>query len=209
MNIHLKMIYTLKTWFVFTIIMQQASGVAIKNVSAPSVIESGMDLFLDCDFEYQEVEAKQLDLKWYFNGSSTPIYQWVPAMNFGPQVIDTRFKDKVDLTYQIDESDQFKKYRAIRILNPDQSFSGIYKCKISSFVDEDFGQQDVLVFVPPSHINIETQTKENEENGRITIICSVKSVFPMPSVTLSWADGSDIGPEEDQTRKEVENGGLL
>ena len=35
-------------------------------------------------------EKDQLDIKWYFNSSPTPIYQWLPAMNTGPQVIDPR-----------------------------------------------------------------------------------------------------------------------
>ena len=122
------------------------NSVVIKNISAPSVIESGSDLVLDCDYEYQESEAEQLDLKWYFNGSPTPIYQWVPAMGVGPQVIDERFRNKMDLNYYADGSDKFKQHRALRIMNPDETFSGAYKCKISSFLDEDFDQKSVLVY---------------------------------------------------------------
>ena len=132
--------------FLGLLVIFEVRSVVIKNISAPAVIESGSDLVLDCDYDYQEAEANQLDLKWYFNGSPTPIYQWVPAMNVGPQVVDKKFKDKVDLTYNIEESDQFKKHRALRIVNPDQNYSGAYKCKISSFLDEDFGQKDVLVY---------------------------------------------------------------
>ena len=41
---------------------------------------------LDCNFDYMEEEESQLDLKWYFNGSPIPVYQWVPSMKKGPQV---------------------------------------------------------------------------------------------------------------------------
>ena len=43
-------------------------------------------------------------------------------------------------------SDQFRKHRAIKILNPTTELTGIYKCKVSSFVDEDFMQKPMIVY---------------------------------------------------------------
>jgi len=186
-------------------------SVTIKSVLAPSVIESGNDLVLDCDYDYQEDEANQLDLKWYFNGSPTPIYQWVPALDMGPQVVDVKFKDKIDLTYTMDESDQFKKHRAIRILNPNQHHSGTYKCKISSFLNEDVGETNVLVFVPPSEVQLEPNVLMNDIDGEMTITCKAKSVFPRPSLYFTWGNGSEIGSigEETVVLEEEEHDGLF
>ena len=66
-------------------------------------------------------------------------------MNKGPQVIGDLFKNSLDLKYEA-HNDTFKKHRALRIMNPDHRFSGTYQCKVSSFVDEDFQQKDILVF---------------------------------------------------------------
>ena len=118
--------------------------VHISHLSSPSVVLGGEELTIDCDFDYQKEEQDQLDLKWYFNSSPFPIYQWVPSMNKGPQVIGELFKEKLDLLYTA-HNDTFKKHRALHILNPDHRFSGTYMCKVSSFVDEDFQQKDILV----------------------------------------------------------------
>ena len=67
------------------------SCVHITDLKGPTVIETGSELLLDCDFDYLEEEESQLDLKWYFNRSPIPVYQWVPSMNKGPQVIGLFF----------------------------------------------------------------------------------------------------------------------
>ena len=123
-------------------ILVTVSGVHISHLSAPSVVLAGEELLLDCDFSYQESESSQLDLKWYFNSSPFPIYQWVPSMQKGPQVIGDLFKNNLDLLYSA-HNDTFKKHRALHILNPDHRFSGTYMCKVSSFVGEDIQLRDV------------------------------------------------------------------
>ena len=121
------------------------SCVHITDLKGPKVIETGSELLLDCDFDYLEEEESQLDLKWYFNRSPIPVYQWVPSMNKGPQVIGDLFKNSLDLEYEA-HNDTFKKHRALRIINTDHRFSGTYQCKVSSFVDEDFMQKEILVY---------------------------------------------------------------
>ena len=109
------------------------------------MVQSGSELMLDCNYSYLDEEESQLDLKWYFNGSPIPVYQWVPSMSKGPQVIGELFKHKLDLDY-VAHNDTYKKHRALRVVKSDHRFSGIYQCKVSSFVDEDFQTKNVLVF---------------------------------------------------------------
>ena len=78
-------------------------------------------LTLSCDYSYEESESSQLVLTWYFNESPIPIYQWVPSLDMGPQVIHEMFKDNLDLTHEADQ-DKFKKHSALRIINPDLRF---------------------------------------------------------------------------------------
>ena len=121
------------------------SCVHISDLKGPRVVKSGDELMIDCDFDYLQEEESQLDLKWYFNRSPIPVYQWVPSMNKGPQVIGDLFKNSLDLEYEA-HNDTFKKHRALRIINTDHRFSGTYQCKVSSFVDEDFMQKEILVY---------------------------------------------------------------
>ena len=55
------------------------------------------------------------------------------------------FKEHLDLNY-VAHNDTFKKHRALRVAKSDHRFSGTYQCKVSSFVDEDFQQKEVLVY---------------------------------------------------------------
>ena len=119
--------------------------VHILSLNGPEVVQSGEELMLDCNFSYLDEEESQLDLKWYFNGSPIPVYQWVPSMKKGPQVIGELFKHKLDLDY-VAHNDSYKKHRALRVAKSDHRFSGTYQCKVSSFVDEDFQQKEVLVY---------------------------------------------------------------
>ena len=66
-------------------------------------------------------------------------------MKKGPQVIGELFKHKLDLDY-VAHNDSYKKHRALRVAKSDHRFSGTYQCKVSSFVDEDFQQKEVLVY---------------------------------------------------------------
>ena len=43
-------------------------------------------------------------------------------------------------------SSRFRKHRALKILNPTTELSGTYRCKVSSFVDEDFMQRRMIVY---------------------------------------------------------------
>ena len=183
----------------FTCPISGVRSVSIVSLVAPAAQEAGKELILDCDFDFEESEATQLDLKWYFNGSPVPIYQWVPALDLGPQVIDQMFKDNLDLKYQA-HTDNFKKHRALHILNPDERFAGKYKCKVSSFVDEDSDENDVIIYgdkylgknittnryvsVPPSQSTLIPVKQTDTDVASIS--CHASGIFPVPVVSLVW-----------------------
>eukprot|EP00092_Neocalanus_flemingeri_P056908 GFUD01067523.1.p1 GENE.GFUD01067523.1~~GFUD01067523.1.p1 ORF type:complete len:340 (+),score=91.72 GFUD01067523.1:60-1022(+) len=171
---------------IFFILLGLAVGsqsLSLDGLSAPSSHPAGEDLILDCDYSYLEPESDQLVLTWYFNGSPIPIYQWVPALDLGPQVIHQMFKDNLDLKYQA-TSEELKKHAALRIVNPDQRFSGNYKCRVSTFLEEVSAQQDVLVYVAPASITL-TSTEG-------AVRCQVEAVFPLPTVAIVWTANSTV-----------------
>jgi len=179
---------------IFSSFCTVAQSVSSVSISTPGSLEAGQDLTLDCDFEFEGVEATQLDLKWYFNGSPVPIYQWVPALDLGPQVIDPMFKDNLDLKYEA-HGDNMKKHKALHIINPDQRFSGNYKCRVSSFVDEASAENEVIVYVPPSQVLIAPLQKESSELQNIT--CEVLGIFPQPLVSLVWTENNTMLNSDD------------
>ena len=180
--------------------------VHILNLVGPEVVQSGSELMLDCNYSYLDEEESQLDLKWYFNGSPIPVYQWVPSMSKGPQVIGELFKHRLDLDY-VAHNDTYKKHRALRVVKSDHRFSGTYQCKVSSFVDEDFQQKEVLVFSkfwlvqrvqmvqmelsvsdPPEKIVISPERVSSKEEEHLNISCAVTGVYPVPIIDLSWSN---------------------
>ena len=96
----------------------------------------------------------------------------------GPQVIHDLFKDNLDLEHEA-KSDELKKHAALRIPNPDQRFSGIYKCRISTFTEEFSSKESVLIYNTPAEVSISSKS-----GGDIS--CVIRAVFPQPSVILSW-----------------------
>ena len=86
----------------------------------------------------------QVDVKWFFGDDPQPFFQWLPGRP--PQAIGDLFRDRLDLTYEVANSDEFRKHRAIKILRPTTELSGMYRCKVSSFVDEDFMQKPMVVY---------------------------------------------------------------
>merc|ERR1712183_445606 len=155
------------------------------EISSPSSHPAGEDLILDCDYSYLESESDQLVVTWYYNNSPIPIYQWVPGLNIGPQVINPQFKYHLDLTYQAD-SDNIKKHRALHITKPDQTFAGNYKCRVATFTEEVTGNTEVMVYVPPSSISISSTPSYT------SIQCTVVAVYPTPQVYLVWSYNSTI-----------------
>jgi len=179
---------------IFSSFCTVAQAVSSVSISTPGSLKAGQDLTLDCDFEFEGAEATQLDLKWYFNGSPIPIYQWVPALDLGPQVIDPMFKDNLDLKYQA-HGDNMKKHKALHIVNPDQRFSGNYRCRVSSFVDEASAENEVIVYVPPSQVLITQLQKDTSELQNIT--CQVLGIFPQPLVSLVWSENKTMLNSDD------------
>jgi len=191
----------------FSSLWIHVSSVSIVTLDAPAAKEAGEELVLDCDFEFEETEATQLDLAWYFNGSPVPIYQWIPALDLGPQVIDQMFKDNLNLKYEA-SSDKFEKHRALHILNPDERFSGNYRCKVSSFVDEASDENDVIIYVPPNQATL-NPVKEEDTNTS-TISCNVRGVFPVPEVSLIWTQNlTEFTSEDLDIETNSDNPGLF
>ena len=118
----------------------------IRELSVPSMVELGSEnILLDCDFDYNDTERIQLDIKWYFEDEPSPFYQWVPEQMARPQIIGEKFRQHIDLDHVV-HTDSHKKHRALLLKKPTTELSGSYTCKVSTFVSEDVRRKKMIVY---------------------------------------------------------------
>ena len=119
----------------------------IRELSVPPMVELGSEnILLDCDFDYNDTERIQLDIKWYFEDEPSPFYQWVPEQMARPQIIGEKFRQHIDLDHVTVHTDSHKKHRALLLKRPTTELSGSYTCKVSTFVSEDVRRKKMIVY---------------------------------------------------------------
>jgi len=165
-------------------ILMLVDGVSITELSAPSIVEAGKELVLNCDFTYTQEEVNQLVVKWFFEGSRHPFYQWVPGLDMGPQIISPEFRNVVDLSYTVEGEDQYTKFRALRIPSASLAVAGKYQCQVSSFTAEAVKETEVNVYVPPSSMSVMTSSEAT--SNTVTLSCTAGPAFPVPKMSLYW-----------------------
>lgn len=176
-------------WQTATIIALLASsvrGVSIfKESSGPIIVQAGQELLIDCDFSFDKDEEEELVVKWFFNASTTPFYQWVPALDIGPQVITREAPGTIDLSYSVDKENSYTKHRTLRVPEASLAHSGAYTCQVSSFTHEVSSTVDIAVYVPPSSLEL---TSTSSDDDMIILNCVATGVFPVPSISVAWTE---------------------
>ena len=125
------------------------------SLETPLEFGSQEEVILHCDYDLREDERGQLDIKWYFNDHVVPFLQWVPGGGRRPQLIEpTLFHGHIDLDFKVDE-DEDKAYRSIRILEPTLEMSGNYYCKVSTFYQEEYVENNLILFGKSLFVNLE------------------------------------------------------
>ncbi len=66
------------------------------------------------------------------------------------QVIGDFFKDHVDLSHSeeklLSAGDNALRHSKLKLVNIVPELSGSYKCRVSTFLDEDFKQRDMIIY---------------------------------------------------------------
>ena len=126
-----------------------AVGIQITDLRVPPAVRSnsGSAALLDCEYTFKPDEwaadkYSGLVVKWYFNKSPSPVYQWISGQK--PQGLGI-LKGKLDLSHRVSDH-VATMYRALYIPNPTIELSGEYKCVASTFDDEDFMTKKMIVF---------------------------------------------------------------
>ena len=153
-------------------------GVSIDRVQVPPVVEEGEEsVILDCPFSFNYDEEENLELKWYFNDSPSPFYQWIPGTRgvgevSEPQVIGEMWRQKTDLNWTKYE-DGARRHRALLLSRPSVHMSGLYRCKVSSLTSEAEAQARMLVYSPVDEMEF---TQRTLTGSHVNVSCKVNQI---------------------------------
>lgn len=161
-------------------------SVEIHELVVPGVVEEGSEnVLLDCNFNYNESEADQLEVKWYFNKDPAPFCQWIAGRSdTKPQLIGDLFEDKVDLSYTAG-SNNHTKYRALLLHKPTTAMSGTYTCKVSTLESEAVAEAKMQVYSPAKASEFK---QKKLGSSKVNISCSFEGIYPAPNVKLTWGN---------------------
>ncbi|XP_065219906.1 uncharacterized protein LOC135845344 [Planococcus citri] len=168
-------------WFI-SVFLSGTYSVSITELKVPPYIKNGTGsaTILDCLYSLRPEEQTSdsgLVVKWFFNKSPNPVYQWI--YNQKPQGLGV-LKGRLWLDYRATDNNATA-HRALYIYNPTVELSGEYKCTVSTNVDEDFSIKKMVVFAPEKRLEM-FHTRFDLET--INVTCRAIGVYPMPIITL-------------------------
>jgi len=148
-----------------------------------------------------------LVVKWFYNDSTTPFYQWVPALDVGPQVIMREAPGEIDTDYSVEGENSFTKHRTLRIAEATLAHIGAYTCQVSSFSHEVSSTVDVAVYVLPSSLVLTSTSSATED--LISLTCVATDAFPAPILSLAWTESLVARDGETFSTSSENNDGLF
>ncbi|XP_063221887.1 uncharacterized protein LOC134530713 isoform X2 [Bacillus rossius redtenbacheri] len=160
-------------------------AVRINNLLVPPTVRTNSDkpVILDCDYTLKQGEDG-LVVKWFFNNTPAPVYQWIPGQR--PQELGI-LKGRLNLNYEASDN-HVTKHRALYIVNPTTDLTGEYKCFVSTFNDEDFMTKKMVVFAEGRNFEFSQQRKPDEDSMNIS--CRAEALYPEPKMVLYKDTGS-------------------
>ena len=174
----------MKRSLLFLFFISLTNGVKITEVNIPSIVEVGSEnIILNCNYKFEDDEAHQLEIKWYFNKDPSPFFQWIAGLpGSKPQLIGSLFEDKIDLDYMVDPH-PYTRYRAIKINRPSIDMAGTYHCKVSTLMSEEMANAHMLVYSPVTESSFASRRLPD---SKVNVTCKFSGVFPLPNVKLTW-----------------------
>lgn len=128
------------------IIFAGVVGVQITDLRVPHEVKNGSTspAVLDCLYTLRPEESSAdagLVVKWFFNNSPEPVYQWIPGEK--PQDLGI-LRGRLKLGHRA-SNNRATMHRALYIVNPTTELTGEYRCSVSTFNDEDFMTKKMIV----------------------------------------------------------------
>ncbi|XP_046661175.1 uncharacterized protein LOC124354616 [Homalodisca vitripennis] len=173
-------------------------GVQITSLDVPAEVRNGSGpAVLDCVYSLRQSELAPdsgLVVKWFWNNSPAPVYQWIPGQR--PQDLGV-LKGRLDLRYRASEHPATM-HRALYINTPTPKLSGEYKCAVSTFWDEDFMIKRMIVYAG------EVKTKKlfltlNLGTNGLKVTRTTNKIGKTGCLQRPYNRDADLDPEEVRT----------
>ncbi|KAL1506120.1 hypothetical protein ABEB36_005544 [Hypothenemus hampei] len=177
--------------FCFALLSSLLHGCCVKinqflvpEIASPKAVP----IILDCDYSLEFPKDEGLVVKWFFNETTYPVYQWIPDAK--PQELRI-LKGRLDLSYRASE-DRLKVHRALKIVKLGPELSGNYTCLVSTYSSEDRQTKRMSVFVPQKSLELKYPTHWNRnEEEKSKILCYAEEIYPKPQMKL-FLNNSEI-----------------
>ncbi|XP_049828115.1 uncharacterized protein LOC126267190 isoform X1 [Schistocerca gregaria] len=163
-------------------------GVTITDMRVPSEVRNGSTaaVVLDCEYSLRPEEQgadSGLVVKWFFNNSPEPVYQWIPGQK--PQDLGI-LRGRLKLAHRASTS-HASMHRALYIVRPTTELSGEYRCSVSTFKDEDFMTKKMIVYATEKSLRLQPYKPTGDS---VNVSCRAQGVFPEPKMVLyKYSDG--------------------
>ncbi|XP_022241860.1 uncharacterized protein LOC111085817 isoform X1 [Limulus polyphemus] len=166
--------------FILGVRLAGLAALQITRLSVPPCIQSGSQesVVLDCEYNLTEKD-KSMVVKWFLNNDPEPIYQWIPELN--SRHFSYRLEGRVNMKYTVSPSDDYTKYRAIKILRPTIDLSGLYTCTVGSLSGSDSKEKLMIVYSPPTVFTLNSTCISGEKER---LSCQAEGVFPLPHLAM-------------------------
>ena len=179
----------MKTLQIIFLMVSGCFGVKIENIFLPDVVEEGENpVILECPFSFNDDEKLSLELNWFFGSSPEPFFKVSPGnVNNKPEIFGEIWQQKIDLNFSLNKGDDdHQKFQAVKIVDPDVSMSGRYRCRVSSDLSDDEAEADMMIYSPLDEMRFIQRT--STLSSLVNISCSVTGIFPLPQVKLTFGD---------------------
>jgi len=146
-------VYFLLTSSFLCSVIHYSHSIHLDRINIPGPLESGHhheSVVLDCVYSYNRSVDKNLVVKWFRNNETTPLYQWIPAVD--TRIFHHSYKDYVDELYKHND-EPLEMFRALRIRKPVRQISGLFSCEVIS--DDDVQQMSQYLYIYDKPINFE------------------------------------------------------
>jgi len=98
------------------------NSVRITEIRVPHTVQNGTNesIVLDCDYTLNNESTDGLVVKWFFNRSHKPAYQWIYGRS---PIAFGILQDRINFNYVASDND-WGAHRALNIINPTTEFTG-------------------------------------------------------------------------------------
>lgn len=168
-------------------------GVTITDMRVPSEVRNGSTaaVVLDCEYSLRPEEQgadSGLVVKWFFNNSPEPVYQWIPGQK--PQDLGI-LRGRLKLAHRASAS-HASMHRALYIVRPTTELSGEYRCSVSTFKDEDFMTKKMIVYATEKSLRLQPYKPTGDS---VNVSCRAQGVYPEPKMILYKYSDADPKPQ--------------